>query len=163
MPRARPPHEFVLEALASLRPHTNPMFGCLAVYVGEKIVLILRDSARNPHDNGVWLATTVEHHESLRRDFPNMRSIPVLGKDVTGWQVLPAEAPDFEEAALRACELIAAGDPRIGKVPKQKRAGRRRTLSGELRKPALHEGKILGNEKFIGILNGKVKSGSGPS
>ena len=53
---------------------------------------------------------------------PNMRSIEVLGKAVTGWQVLPADAPDFEEAALRACELVLAGDPRIGKVPGTRRA-----------------------------------------
>jgi hypothetical protein len=43
-----------------------------------------------------------------------MRSIQVFGKMVTGWQVLPADAKDFEEAALRACELVLAGDPRIG-------------------------------------------------
>ena len=90
------------------------MFGCLAVYVGEKIVLILRDKPARPADNGVWLATTKEHHQSLRREFPNMRSIQLLGKKVTGWQVLPADARDFEEAALRACELILNGDPRIG-------------------------------------------------
>jgi hypothetical protein len=29
-----------------------------------------------------------------------MRSIQVLGKRVTGWQVLPVDAPDFESAAL---------------------------------------------------------------
>jgi hypothetical protein len=53
-----------------------------------------------------------------------MRSIQLLGKKITGWQVLPADAPDFEEAALRACELIAAGDRRIGKVPgARRRAG----------------------------------------
>jgi hypothetical protein len=46
-----------------------------------------------------------------------LRSIGSLGPKVTGWQVLPADAPDFEEAALHACELILAGDPRIGKVP----------------------------------------------
>ena len=40
---------------------------------------------------------------SLRADFPSMRSITVLGSGVTGWQILPASAPDFEEAALRAC------------------------------------------------------------
>jgi hypothetical protein len=118
------PHEFVLEALAPLSPRTNPMFGCLAVYIAEKIVLILREKPGGAPDNGVWLATTREHHESLRREFPNMRSIQVLGKAVTGWQVLPAEAPDFEETALRVCELIAAGDPRIGKVPKPKSSGR---------------------------------------
>ena len=50
-----------------------------------------------------------------------MRSIKVLGTEVTGWQVLPADEPDFEEAALRACELILAKDPRIGKVPGARR------------------------------------------
>jgi hypothetical protein len=75
-------------------------------------------------DNGVWLATTEEHHQSLRREFPDMRSIQVFGKKVTGWQVLPADAKDFEEAALRACELVLAGDPRIGKVPGARRASR---------------------------------------
>ena len=118
------PHEFVLEAIAALSPRTRPMFGCLAVYVEDKIVLILRDKRDKTADNGVWLATTEEHHESLRREFPNMRSIQVLGKKVTGWQVLPADAPDFEEAALRACELIVARDLRIGKVPGARRASR---------------------------------------
>ncbi|MFZ0824196.1 MAG: hypothetical protein WAM87_11105, partial [Terriglobales bacterium] len=42
-------------------------------------------------------------------------------KKATGWQVLPADAPDFEEAALRACEFVLAGDPRIGKVPGARR------------------------------------------
>jgi hypothetical protein len=116
------PHEFVLDALSAVSPETRSMFGCLALYVEDKIVLILRDKAGKSPDNGVWLATTKEHHESLRGEFPNMRSIRVLGKKVTGWQILPADAPDFEEAALRACELIVARDPRIGKVPASRRA-----------------------------------------
>lgn len=112
------PHEFVLDEIASLSPRTRPMFGCLAVYVEEKIVLILRDKRAAPADNGVWLATTAEHHESLRREFPQMRSIRVLGGKPTQWQLLPADDPDFEAAALRACKLVRAGDPRIGKIPK---------------------------------------------
>jgi hypothetical protein len=117
------PHEFVLDAMASLSPVTRPMFGCLAVYVEDKIVCILRDKRNETaDDDGMWLATTVEHHESLQRDFPNMRSIRVLGKKVTGWQLLPADAPDFEEAALRACEFIQNRDLRIGKVPASRRA-----------------------------------------
>jgi hypothetical protein len=118
------PHEFVLDAIAPLSPETRSMFGCLAVYVQDKIVLILRDKRDGTADNGVWLATTEEHHHSLRREFPNMRSIQVFGKKVTGWQVLPADAKDFEEAAMRACELVLAGDPRIGKVPGARRASR---------------------------------------
>ncbi|MGC2510505.1 MAG: hypothetical protein WA430_08045, partial [Acidobacteriaceae bacterium] len=105
------PHEFVLDAIASLSPRTRPMFGCVAIYVQDKIVLILRDKLGKTEDNGVWLATTIEHHPSLQRDFPSMRSIKVLGKKVTGWQVLPSDAQDFEEAALHACDLVLAGDP----------------------------------------------------
>lgn len=116
-PRKPVPHEFVLDAIAPASPYTRPMFGCLAIYVKQKIVLILREKPTYPEDNGVWLATTPEHHESLRREFQNMRSIKLLGKKVTGWQVLPSDAPDFEEAAVRACEMVLAGDPRIGKIP----------------------------------------------
>jgi hypothetical protein len=131
-PRKPIPHAFVLDAIAALSPYTRPMFGCLAVYVEDKIVLILRDKPSYPADNGVWLATTQEHHESLQREFPNMRSIQLLGKDVTSWQVLPADAPDFEEAALHACELVLARDLRIGKVP-----GARRTSKSRARKVAI--------------------------
>ncbi len=141
-PRKAPPHEFVLDAIAELSPRTRPMFGCLAVYVGEKIVLVLRDTPSEQQDNGVWLATTEEHHASLRREFPNMRSIRVLSKDVTSWQILPADSPDFEEAALHACELVMARDPRIGKVPGARRAARStasRTVGNSRRpKPAKH-------------------------
>lgn len=114
------PYDFVLDAIADLPIETRTMFGCLAVYLGDRIVLILRDRRDHAVDNGVWLATTEEHHESLRREFPNMRSLQLFGKKTTGWQVLPADAPDFEQAALRACELIAARDSRVGKVPKSR-------------------------------------------
>ena len=110
-----------MEALAPLSPMTRPLFGCVAVYVGEKIVLALRDKPTATADNGVWLATTLQHHDSLRAELPNIRSIGILGKDVTGWQILPAEAADFETAALRACELVLKRDPRIGKIPKEKK------------------------------------------
>jgi hypothetical protein len=43
--RKKVPYEFVLEALADLSPWTRPMFGCLAIYVGDKIELILREKA----------------------------------------------------------------------------------------------------------------------
>ena len=120
------PHEFVLEALTALAPTTRPMFGCLAVYVAEQIVLILRERRDWPHDNGVWLATSAEHHASLQREFPRMRSIRLFGKKITHWQLLPVDAPDFEQAALRACDLIGARDPRIGKVPKRRGVARAR-------------------------------------
>jgi hypothetical protein len=110
----------VLDALAQIQIRTRPMFGCLSIYVGDKIVLMLREKPKEREDNGLWLATSVDHHKSLRREFPNMRSIQLFGEKVTGWQVLPADAADFEESAIRACELIIARDPRIGEVPKSR-------------------------------------------
>jgi hypothetical protein len=121
-PRSSVPHEFVLDSLAPVSRWTRPMFGCTAIYVGGKIVLILRQKPSFERDNGVWLATTQEHHSSLRQEFPNMRSIELLGEAVSNWQILPVEAPDFEESAMRACELVVAGDPRIGKIPKKRRS-----------------------------------------
>ena len=122
-PAAKLPYDFVLQELAELEPFTRPMFGCHSVYVEDKIVFILRDRGKPREDDGVWIATTEEHHASLRRELPSLRSIQVLaGSGVTGWQMLPADADDFEESVLRACAMIIAGDSRIGKVPKKKRA-----------------------------------------
>jgi hypothetical protein len=91
------------------------MFGCLAVCVGEKIGLMLRDKRAGTADNGIWLATAAEHHQSLRREFPNMRSIQIFGKKVTGWQVLPVDA-------------------RIGEIPKERKgSGAARKRKGKLR------------------------------
>jgi hypothetical protein len=115
------PHPFVLDALEAALPETRPMFGCIAVYVGEKIMLILRDKGGADPDSGVWIATVPEHHASLLRELPSLRSITVFGSGVTGWQVLPATSPNFEEEALQACEMILVGDPRIGKIPGEKR------------------------------------------
>ena len=112
------PFEFVLDCLYSKSPVVKPMFGCHAVYVGEKIVFVLRDREDAPEDNGVWIATTIDHHESLKKDFPSMRSIKVLGSGVTGWQVLPVTSGDFEESVDKACEFVLKGDVRIGKKPK---------------------------------------------
>jgi hypothetical protein len=114
------PHAFVPKHSPSVA-RDPPHVGCVAVYLGEKIVLILRDKPDKTADNGVWLATAAEHHQSLRHQFPNMRSIKVFKKKVTDWQVLSADAPDSEAAALRACELILVRDPRIGKVPRARR------------------------------------------
>ncbi len=124
------PFDFVLERLAPLDPITKPMFGCEAIYARGKIVLILREKDDYRSDNGVWLATTVEHHASLRAIFPNLRSLQLFGSHdgPTGWQVLPVDADDFESSVERACQLVLADDPRIGKIPKPRRSKARGTL-----------------------------------
>ncbi|MBV9674839.1 MAG: hypothetical protein JO185_00785 [Acidobacteriaceae bacterium] len=159
-PRKIIPHEFVLDALAPLAPITRPMFGCLAIYVADKIVLALRDKSAYPADNGVWLATSEEHHESLRREFPNLRSIQVFGKSVTAWQVLPADAPDFEEASLRVCELIAARDPRIGKVPKRRTSGSQKTKGPKRGRDDSSTAKIVPGRPYHGSNRARKSGGT---
>ncbi len=119
--RKRVPHEFVLDAIAEVRPTTRAMFGAFAVYVGEKIVFLLRDRPDDPQANGVWLATLTEFQESLHAEFPNTGTVRIMGKDISGWRLLAVDADDFEASALHACELVVRNDPRIGKVPKKKR------------------------------------------
>lgn len=117
------PFDFILDLLAPLTPRTNPMFGSYGVYVGEMIVLVLRHRDNHSEVNGVWIATDKINHESLRKDFPSMTSIYILsdGKGETNWQMIPEHADDFESSAIKLCELILLGDPRIGKIPKPKK------------------------------------------
>lgn len=115
------PYSFVLEELAPARPYTKPMFGCLGIYVGEQIVLILRRKEEDPENNGIWVATSMDRHEALRPELPSMRSIPLFGPGETAWQWLPESDVRFEEDAFRACALVLKKDPRIGRVPKKKR------------------------------------------
>lgn len=115
------PHRFVLDAIEEMVPTTRAMFGALAVYIGEKIVFLLRDQTDEPGANGVWLAIPNEHQESLSADFPNARPVKIMGKVINGWRLLSVDAADFEESALHACELLIKKDFRIGKVLKSKR------------------------------------------
>jgi len=119
--KATIPFDFVLERLQPLDPFVRPMFGCYAVYVQDKLVLILRDRSDHVHDNGVWLATSGEYHEDLRKLFPCMRSVRLLGGRPTAWQNLPSDADDFETYVLEVCDLILKNDRRIGKVPKKRK------------------------------------------
>jgi hypothetical protein len=115
------PFEFVLEKLDIRSPVIRPMFGCYAIYVDGKMVLILRDRKDHAYDNGVWLATAEEHHSSLKKIFPGLRSVRLLGNKKTAWQNLPSSLDDFEESVMEVCEMIIRNDPRIGKIPKAKK------------------------------------------
>jgi len=113
------PFNFAIENLFSREPIIRHMFGCHAIYIEGKIVLALRD--KNDDDSGVWICTTTEHHQSLKKDFPSMRSIGLFGPGISGWQMIQKEEDDFESSVNRLCEFILKNDPRIGKIPKPKK------------------------------------------
>src|SRR5215469_9677001 len=127
--RKSAPYQFILDALTSLEPEVRPMFSGFAVYVGDKIVLMLRDSPKHPEDNGVWLVfsdTANLADPGIRRDFPSIRLIGLLGGKIGHWRLLPADSPTFESEGLHACELLLKHDSRFGRVPqsRQTRPGR---------------------------------------
>src|ERR1035438_5355463 len=96
------PFPFVLEELHSLDYTIKPMFGCYAVYCAGKIQIILRNRPDNQEVNGVWMATSSEHHDSLRKEFPTMQSVSILngGNGETNWQMLHIDDDDFESSVL---------------------------------------------------------------
>jgi hypothetical protein len=122
------PFQFVLDELLPIRPAIRQMFGFTYVYLDEKLLLSLRESAKQPQYNGVWLYTQAEHIDSLRREFPQLprRCFWKSAKSGSGWIILASRLEDFEEYAFRACELILSSDQRIGRVTRraQKRLSR---------------------------------------
>jgi hypothetical protein len=122
--RKTPPHAFVLEALASLEPEVRPMFSGYAVYLGDRIVCMLRDHSKSPEDNGLWLVLSEcanPEDLALRREFPSLRRIELLGNKISHWLLIPSDSPTFENETLHACELLLSHDPRLGRVPKSRR------------------------------------------
>jgi hypothetical protein len=119
-----PPHAFVLEALASLNPEVRRMFSGFAVYIGDRIVCMLRDHDKSPQDNGVWLVLsdgTDPADPKIRREFPSIRTIGMLGNKIRHWLLIPSDSPTFEDEALHACELLLRHDPRLGRIPESRR------------------------------------------
>ena len=125
------PFAFALEELDALSPAIKSMFGGVIVYIGEKMTLFLYDREKLPGFNGVSLATTPEQYRSLAQEFSSTRAAEPKKIGKRPWLHIPAEAADFEEQVLKACELILNCDPRIGRAPDEKKArkvtGRRKT------------------------------------
>jgi hypothetical protein len=110
------PFPFVLDELTSVRPRVKQMFGFTHVYLDEKLLVSLRDSATRPATNGIWVYTSTEHLESLAREFPQLPRRQLWRSGKNAWVVLASRLKDFEEYAFKICELILNGDQRVGRV-----------------------------------------------
>ncbi len=121
------PFPFITDLLSPLNIVIKPMFGCHAIYVRERIMIILRQRDDHEDANGIWIATSKEHHASLKKELPTLHSVFILsdGKKETEWQMIHVDADDFESSAIRVCELILKGDARVGRIPKG-RSGRKK-------------------------------------
>jgi hypothetical protein len=110
------PFPFVLEELAGLRPTIKRVFGFTYVYFDDKLLCGLRDSAKQPGSNGIWIFTTTADVDSLGKEFPQLPRRNLWRSGKNAWVILPSRLEDFEEYAFKACELMLAGDRRIGRL-----------------------------------------------
>ncbi len=120
-PKKLPPFPFILDEIDDLGPTVNPMFASHGVYLGDKIVFILRDKGPSDTDRGMWVVSEKDQTAALLAAFPSLRSIDVLGEKIGNWKKLSANAGDFEENALAICALVRKRDPRVGKIPESKK------------------------------------------
>ena len=105
------------------------MFGCLAIYLHGRIVLLLSEG-EEPW-NGLLIPTEHEHHKSIVNEFNYIVQHPVLKK----WLYLPGNIEDFESVASEIVHAIEMNDPRFGVEPKERkpRKSRKRTPDSLLR------------------------------
>lgn len=119
-PKRPRPFPFILEELASLRPTVKAVFGFTHVYLDEKLLCSLRDATAQRGANGMWLYTTTEHVDGLAAEFPGLPRRQLWRSGKNAWVILASRLEDFEENALRACELILGGDQRIGRLSRRR-------------------------------------------
>ena len=123
MNKERIPFPFVVDELLSLRPTIKRAFGFTYIYLDDRLLCGLRDGAKQPSSNGMWLFTTTEHVESLGKEFPQLSRRYLWRSGKNAWVVLPSRLEDFEEYAFKACELIVSGDRRIGRLTRGRSTG----------------------------------------
>lgn len=61
-------YDFFLALLYPLPLRHKKMFGVDSYYIGEKIVFALRKKDTLPEDNGIWIASKLEHHDALKKE-----------------------------------------------------------------------------------------------
>ncbi|WP_188375337.1 hypothetical protein [Winogradskyella haliclonae] len=113
------PHDFILDLLYPLPIRTKKMFGNVAMYCGDKIVLATRQKEENPVDNGIWIGTKIEHHNALKKLIPELRHLETY--KIKKWLLLHEDEPNFETRAQQIAELIKENSDLIGNIPKPRK------------------------------------------
>lgn len=115
---------FIQKELEGLRLEFKRQFGFTHVYWDDLLLCSLHNNLRQRGTNGLWLYTTTEYVDSLAHEFPGLPKRNLWRSGPKAWIVLAARLEGFEEYALKACELIAQRDLRIGRVSRRKIARR---------------------------------------
>ncbi|HTR29605.1 MAG TPA: CocE/NonD family hydrolase [Puia sp.] len=131
------PFDFILDYLLRIETEVRPFFGMFAVYSGQKLLLMLRERNNEPEMNGIWIAVG-SGHAALKAEMPGLRPYPGSdgGKKDNGWLQIHPDLDNFEQLAIRICELIVHRDPRIGRIPPPKRKRPASKRNGPIAKTA---------------------------
>ncbi len=115
------PFEYILTKLGSQNYQIKQMFGHHCVYTNGMMTLFLIKKQDN-ENNGICVASTMEHFESLKKSLPSLTAVDHLGIVSKGWFLIPESSSRFKKDAIKACELISQGDERIGRTPRTRKS-----------------------------------------
>jgi len=119
-------NEWILEPFAAHRSFfTKRMFGGLAAYLHERLMLVLVEPTKTGRWkwHGVLVGTDFEHHASIGREFPALGAHDVLRK----WLYIDSMHADFESTMEGVVRCMAKNDGRFGVAPRARgRSGQRR-------------------------------------
>jgi len=106
------PYDFVLRYLFPVRPQIKKMLGGYGLFYNKKI---LRDRENHPEFNGVFVATQPQFFDDLQNEIHASNMNFDLDGDPHTWIFLSEDLEEFDEKVKKTCEMIKAGDERIGK------------------------------------------------
>jgi hypothetical protein len=109
------PYDFVLTYLQPINPVIKKTLGAFGLFSGNMLLLLLRDRDNQPEFNGVFIPTEPAYFESLQGEIHRSKMKFDLDGRHDSWIFISEDLEDFEEKVKKACELIKAGDIRIGK------------------------------------------------
>jgi len=109
------PYDFVLRMLYPVRPSIRKMLGGYALHHEKKWMLFLREKDTQPEFNGVFVATHPEYFAALQQEIHHSKMVFDLDGSKDSWIFISEDLDDFEAKVQKACNLIKAGDERIGK------------------------------------------------
>jgi hypothetical protein len=98
----------------------KPMFGCLAIYLHGRLMLVLA-SGEEPWD-GLLIPTEHQFHDAILKEFSDVVQHSVLKK----WLYLSEATEDFETVASDIVEAVRMNDLRFGVEPQERISKRKR-------------------------------------
>jgi len=120
---------------------TKRMFGGLAVYLFERMMMILVEPTKTGRWqwHGVLLCTELAHHAAIVEEFPQFEPHEFLRK----WLFIDTRHQEFESVMERVAQAVAKNDLRFGirprprkeKVAREKGASRARRKRPEGKQP----------------------------